>query len=201
MEQQPIERHSYIARYIGILIAGVIIGVSSTFLYFKKVPQSTLPLESARQEGFDSAVSLIKENSFGGISSTSNSIYELLGVVTEVQGNRITIHTQSNNPFDDQTLSERTVLITSDTKIFNISFKKRDVMQSEMEAFTKATQIDSSGTQTEPPEPFTRTHADIIDIKVGKRINVFAVDNIKSTRVFSAREVQIEQDSLTPINN
>lgn len=201
MEQQHIARPSHTAQYTGVLIMGVIIGASAAFVYFKKAPQSTHILESARQEGFDTAARFINERGFGDTSSTSDSVYVLSGIVTGVQGNRITIHTQSNNPFDDHTLSERTAIVNSDTKIFNTFLKRQSVMQSEMEAFVKAAQADGSGTQILPLEPFTRIPSDIAGVKVGNRISVIAKENIRAVNVFSVMEVQIQQDNLTPINN
>ena len=201
MEQQPIARASHTAQYIGVLIMGIIIGASTAFVYFKKAPQSTLSLETARQEGFDTAARFIRESSFGDTSSTPGNVYTLSGIVTEVQGNRITIHTPSNNPFDDHTLSDRTAIVNSDTKIFNTLLKKQSVMQSEMEAFVKAAQADGSGKQTLPPEPFTRTPSDIAGVKVGSRLSVIAKENIRAVNVFSVMEIQIQQDNLTPINN
>ncbi len=69
------------------------------------------------QLGFSTARNLVENSAFGTLLRGPDDIRTLIGTVTAVGSDRITLHTVSNNPFDDFTLGDRTVLVDSSTKI------------------------------------------------------------------------------------
>ena len=105
--QTPLICPSHTTQYIGTLIVGIALGAGATFV----IGGGTY------QAGFNDAKKLVTESPAGMMFRTPDDIRTISGTVTEVNGNRITIHTQSQNPFDDPALADRIVTITSETKI------------------------------------------------------------------------------------
>ncbi|HAS84529.1 MAG TPA: hypothetical protein DCS23_00425 [Candidatus Yonathbacteria bacterium] len=198
-QSQPLVCPSHTTQYIGAVIVGIIIGAVASFTYFNQAPASIGG--GTYQEGFNAAKKLVEESSFGMMLRTPDDTRTLSGTVTSVQGNRITIHTQTMNPFEDPALLDRTIIVTKDTKISKLTTKDPKVMQSETEAFMKMMQGDNTGLPTMPPEPFVRAPSDIASIIVGTILNVTATENIKTLKEFTASEIQVQQNMTPPIIN
>ncbi len=188
-QQQPLVCPSHTTQYIVTVLIGVVVGLGASFVYFKQSPAGT---ENTYQAGFDAAKKLTLESPMGAMLHTPDDIRGISGTVAAISGNRITIRTQSVNPFEDPSLSERTVVVVNDTKIYKLSQKAPKVMQSEIEAFMKTMQTGKSGTVATPSEPFTRTKISVSDITVGDIVNVTAIENIKTMKEFSASEIQVQ---------
>ena len=147
------------------------------------------------RSGFNSAKSLVENSSLGAMLRTPDDIRILPGTVTAVGADRITIHSVSNNPFDP--LSDRTVLITTSTKITKFTQKDPAMFKAEMDVYTKAAK---SKTPPTPPEFFTIAAIAATDIKVGDTVMVTATDNIKSLQTFTAAFIQIQVLPVPPAN-
>ena len=175
---------------------GLLFGASVVFGYFKfqtNSPSNSIPSgENTYQAGFDAARKLAEDSDVGGVFRTPDDVRTIFGVVTAIAGNRITIQTQSRNPFDDPALRDRTILVTTDTKITKTLPGDMEAFQKEMEAFVKKTQEGKGAglTPPRPPQPI-KTAVDVSSIVVGDTLTVTAVENIKNMKEFSAREIQI----------
>lgn len=193
--QQPLVCPSHTTQYIGVLIVGLVVGMGASSVYFKQAPAGT---ENTYQAGFDAAKKRVEESSFGMMIRTPDDIRALSGTVTAVSGNRITIHTQSINPFDAPALLDRTIVITKDTKIIETSQGDMKAFRVEMEAFMKKTQAGRGTGATRPslPAPVSVT-VDILSIKIGDTLTVTAVENIRATKEFSASEIQVQPKAIT----
>lgn len=190
-QQQPLVCPSHTTQYIGAVIIGIIIGAGASFVYFKQAPVTTG--ENTYQAGYDAAKKRALESQLGGMFRTPDDIRTLSGSVTDVSGNRVTIHTTSINPFEDPMLDDRTITVTADTKIFKLTQKDPKTFQAEMDAFMKKMQSAKIGSSpATPPSPSTKTTADIASITVGATLTVTAVENIKTAKEFSASEIQIQ---------
>ncbi len=121
-----------------------------------------------------------------------DDIRTITGVVTAIDGNRIVIHTESRNPFDDPALLDRIVVVTKDTQIIKTLPGDMEAFQKEMEAFIKKTEEGKGAglTPPRPPQP-TKTTVDVSSIAEGSTLTVTAVENIKNMKEFSAKEIQI----------
>ncbi len=188
MDQQKNTNLRHAEQYLGVLVLGFLLGGGFSFTYFNQAGNKSY------QEGFDAAKKTVLESSLGGIFTTPEDIKTLLGNVTAIDGNRITIKVQSNNPFDDIALGERTVFIDNDTRIYSLSQKDPKVMQSEMDEFMKAVR---EGKNSPPPQPYASSKASIEEIKIGDIINVTATNNVKTLAEFTASEIQIEVKPIT----
>lgn len=188
MDQQttPLVCPAHTVQYIGAVIVGVIVGAGVSFVYFNQGGNSY-------QAGWNAARARVEQSAIGGMLHSPEDIRSLSGTVTAVNGNRVTLHLQSVNPFEDPALDDRIVTATADTKILKLSLKDSKVFQTEMEAFAKAMQAGKGAPQgMTPPEPFTRDPADVASITVGNTLSVSATENIKNTKEFSASEIQIQ---------
>lgn len=195
-QQSPFMCASHTKEYIVAIFVGVLIGACAAFFYLKQTPAGT---ENTYQAGFDAARKLVEESSVGPMLQASADMRAVSGTVTLVNGNRITIHTQSMDPFIDPALLDRTIIVSDDTNIISLSPKDQKVMQAEMEEFMKRVQSGESMTQTVvAPEPFIRTNVSISDITVGDMISVTATENIKTAKEFTANEIQITPNMVMP---
>ena len=112
--QQPLICPSHTAQYFGAVVIGLLIGAGASFVFLRQAPVGT---ENTYQAGFDAAKKLVLASTMGNILRTPDDVRSLSGSVIAVNGNSITIHTQSPNPFDDPALADRIIIVTKDTKI------------------------------------------------------------------------------------
>lgn len=197
MDQQPLVCPSHKTQYIGVLIIGILVGGGASFAYFKKA-SAPAGGENTYQAGFDAAKKRVLESPTGMMFRTPDDVRAVSGTVTAINGDRITLHTQSTNPFDDPSLADRTVLVTSDTKIIKISQADPKIFQAQMEAFMKTIQSGKRTGSTPPPTPPqpTRTTVDAKSVIVGSTLTVTAGANIKTSKEFTASEVQVLNASV-----
>lgn len=193
-QTQPLVCPTHTTQYIGVLIAGLLVGAGASFVYFKQAPASIGG--GTYQDGFDTAKNLVLNSPMGMMFRAPDDIRAISGTVTEVKGDRIVIHTQSQNPFDDPALLDRTIVITKDTKITKITQEDAKALQAKMDAFMKTMETNRQAGKSDgailpvPPEP-TRTTVPASSIAIGETLIATAVENIKTMKEFSASEIQI----------
>lgn len=176
----------YVIASIGLLLVGAIIGaVVDPYL-----PVSLSNTQKGYQSGFNAARTLVENSSVGKFLATPDDVHTLTGAVTAVSGNRVTIHLQSANPFDDPTLADRTIIVDASTTVTKLIPVDPKVLQAEMSNFIATTQGTTTSTK-EPPASFTATDASVASIEVGDSINVSAPENIKSMKEFTASSITI----------
>jgi len=164
------------------LIVGFVIGAVATYYYVAP---------SSYQSGFNASKALVEKSNLGQF--IPNGLSTITGTVTAVQGDRVTIHTDPNNPFADTELAERTVIVDSSTKITKMEPKDPQEFQKEIKAFSS-----SSPTATSTaPYPFTKTVAVVSDITTGSTLVVSASGNIQIAKEFTATTIQIQPSTAT----
>ena len=176
-------------KYAGIFIVGLFLGVVVSFVYLKPAPPNG---GNTYQDGFNAARKLAEDSDVGGVFRTPDDVRTIFGVVTAIAGNRITIQTQSRNPFDDPALLDRVVMVTPATKITKTSPGDIGAFQAEMEAFIKKTQEGKGAglTPPRPPQPI-KTTVEVSSIAEGAALTVTAAENIKTMKEFSASEINL----------
>ena len=162
-----------------LLIVGAIVGAYADS-YF-----SVAKTTAAYQSGFDAAKTLVLNSSVGNFFKTPDDVRLLQGTITAIDGNRVTFHVNSMNPFDDPTLADRTALLGASIVITKILPKDPKTYQAELANFTKAPQGATS------PVPFTTVAANVANLGVGTTISVTASENIKTLHEFPAVAIQI----------
>jgi len=127
-------------------------------------------------------------------ASSSQSIREyriLVGSVTNVGNNRITLDANLMNFSDDASLDSRTVLIGPATKIVMLTPRDTKVVQVEMADFTKKVQAGADPKTLTPPDPFMHALASTASITIGDMVNVIASEDIAAKKEFSADSIEI----------
>ncbi|MHB8660996.1 MAG: hypothetical protein ACYC75_03670 [Minisyncoccota bacterium] len=159
---------------------GVVIVVALLLLAWWYIASISKPIPVATPQTINSRPGLVQSDIRG-----------LSGTVTAINGSNITLHVVSNIPFD-ASLSDRTILIASSTKIVVLVPKDPKVFQSEMADFTN--QVPSKGMQlVAPPKPFTQAPTNLSNIKIGTYLIVFSSENIKTLKTFTATVIAIQQ--------
>ncbi|MDO8604486.1 MAG: hypothetical protein Q7K40_03790 [bacterium] len=178
---------SHIFQYIIVIFIAFALGAG--LVAFLATSMST---GDRYQEGFDAAKKLVLESTMGDMFRTPEDIRNITGTVLKVDGSRIIVHRQSQNPFDDPALIDRIVLITETTKITKISQGDTEAFRARMDVFMKNIQTGKSAGVTPPTPPeLTRTKINISDIAMDDIIVVSATENIKTNKEFSASEIEI----------
>lgn len=174
------------------LLIGIFIGVFVT----PYLPASFGNYKKGYQAGFDAAKMLVASSSVGAMFTTPADIRTLSGVVIAVNGSSITLRISSTDPFADPALADRIITVDANTKIVALTQSNQKVFQAEMDAFVKASQ---TGASTTPPTPFTQSVSDLASIKTGEAITATAVTNIKTSRQFTASEIQIQPKAVSSV--
>lgn len=181
-----------------VLVIGIVVGLAvSSYL------PSSDNYKKGYQAGFDTAKSLVESSSIGKTIIKQEDVRFIVGTVTAVTSEKITIHTISNNPFDDSSLNDRIVAVSSSTLLVKLVQKDSALFQSEVDAFTE---VMKAGTSTlikikpsDYPQPFIETKVTISDIRAGDALLVTTLTNIKSAKEFTASRIEIQsQSQYTP---
>ncbi|MHB8913836.1 MAG: hypothetical protein ACYC4I_02390 [Minisyncoccota bacterium] len=167
-------------------LAGALIGVFSAY---------SIPFNSANtyQAGFNTAKTLAEKSI--GVSNTD--VHTLSGTVSAVSATGFMLHVQSMDPFADPALANRSVTVGSATTVIKLVQKDAKTLQSEMDAFNKATQAGGDVSKIIPPAPVTGVPAKASDIAAGDFVTVIATENISSLAEFSASQVQFQAGVAT----
>jgi len=176
----------YFSIGVVLFVVGGIVGVVAD----PYLPASLSSAKKSYQSGFAAARKVAEESQYGNLFKTPDDIRFVGGTVTAVSGNRLTVHSQLANPFADPALSDRTVLVTADTKIVKFVAKDPKVYQEELATFKSSTESKVAGATS--PLPTTRIAVDVSSITVGMVVAAVASENIKTMKEFTATEIQIQ---------
>lgn len=153
-----------------MLVVGLVAGVfASPYL-----PFSVSNAKNDYEAGFNAAKALVENSTIGATFKTPDDVRSLSGTVASVEGNSIALHLFSSNPFDDQALLDRTVLVAPATQIFKLALEK------------------PKGTTTTAVQSFIPTKVDISAVKIGDTLMITAPENVKTLKEFTASEIQIQ---------
>lgn len=139
--------------------------------------ETNLPAASNQnyEEGFNAARKLVEESSLGKMIQSEDDIRFVSGVITTIEGNRVTIHDESiQNPFEKNIPSDRVVVIDQNTQISLYS----------IEAGTGKTAIEKLKTAQIKA-------GTIAGLRIGDLLTVTAAENIKTSIEFTATDVQV----------
>lgn len=188
-QTNPLTCPTHKLSYLGTLVLGIIVGGGVACGYFLQIP---VVGSASYKAGFDSARKLVEESQMGAVYKIPDDIRSIIGVVTKIDGNRITVKSESQNPFVDKNLLERVFLVSKETQITKISREGDEKFRAQMEEFIKNS---ADGKRVIaplplPPEP-TRNTVTLSSVVVGNSVSVTATENIKDKREFTASAVEI----------
>lgn len=179
---------TYLVASAGLLLIGATIGIFS-YPYLSLSSSTANSAQKEYQAGFAAARALVENSSLGAMIKTPVDIRTLSGTVTANNGNSLTLHVQSVNPFDDPALADRSILITASTTVMRRIQKDPVVYRAEVANFLKNPQ--GATTTRVLPEEYTSTPVKVSDIKVGDTVSVSASFGIKLVKEFNAGAIQI----------
>ncbi len=171
-----------------VFLAGAIVGVFSA-------PYLPLGTGNTYQDGFNAAKELVENSGIVAATKTPDDARTISGTVSAVSGTGFTIHILSTDPFASLALADRTVLVDSSTTVIKLVPKDPKTLQSEMDAFVKATQAGGDVSKIIPPTPVTDVPGSISDIAVGDFVTIIATENVGALKEFSAAQVQVQGES------
>lgn len=185
--QQPSLSLRRVASWIVLLIVGIVIGAAVGYQY-----------------GFNAAKAVVAKSNFGAAYVTPAVVNTMVGTVTDVGVNQLTLSYRSLDPFADSSLDERIVRVDSSTVILKPVAKDQKLFEAEVAAFTLATQHPTStrpasGKAVQIPTAYTLTQVSFADIAEGDAVTVTSDENIKSAKEFSAKEIRIQPKTGAPI--
>ncbi len=189
----------------GSLIAGLLVGAVVGYGAGRvSVGSPVNPLFSksgSYQDGYNAAIKKLHDS--GLIPAFPTSASSLSGTISAVGENSLTL--EINLPFNPleelNAPKERTVTVTSATKIYKQNQKPPDQFQKELSDFQKAAVTDHTAT---PPSPFTRSEASLKDLKKGDSVTVIAATDILFQKSFTAKEIDLSSlpfNAPTPVVN
>lgn len=175
---------------IAVFIAGGVIGVATD----PYLPSALSNTKKGYDIGFAAARKVVEDSTLGNFFKTPDDVRSLSGKVISVSGGSLVIRLSSVNPFDDQSLNDRTVLVSADTKIMRNAAKDPKVFQAELASFIKTYRPSATSTTNgvTAPQPYTQIVIDISSIKTGDSVLVKTLENVKAMSEFTASEIQIE---------
>lgn len=171
------------ALYGSLALAIFVIGLATYPLLEQKLfdrdtDLSTVSNNQSYEDGFNAARKLVEESSLGKMIQSEDDIRFVSGVITAIEGTRVTIHDESvQNPFEKNIPSDRVVVIDQDTQI------------------SRYTMGDDTGkTISEMPKKFKTVQTKVAtatELRIGDLLMVTAAENIKTSIEFKATEIQI----------
>lgn len=168
---------------IAVFISGGVIAlVADPYL-----PSALSNAKKGYDAGFAAARKVVEDSTLGNFFKTPDDVRTLSGTVTAIEGDKITMHLASINPFDDQSLNDRTVLITADTKIVKNVAKDPKTLSEELAKYRFTAKGGAA------PQSYVQIITSMSDIKVGTSVLVKSSENVKMMQEFTASEVQIQQ--------
>lgn len=172
---------------VALLLVGVIAGTFAD-------PYLPIPFSNSKknyQAGFDAARKLVEGSSLGNFFHTQSDVRSLSGTVTAIQGNRLTVHSLSTNPFDTPIISDRTIRIATSTTIYEFSGSVSGTPPQLSQSVPTAKTVVILAAAT--PTQLSSHIVSAASIQVGDSVLVIAADNIKTMTEFTASEIQIQQ--------
>ena len=168
--------------YFGVLVVGILIGITTSQLNYKFAQKNTGIVNPVEMK-----IPLTGE--LGKIPSQASFI---TGTVISVIGDKITINADSPAITADKTLSVRTILTTAATKILKMTQKDPKIFEAERIAFEKALKEGSTtGGPLAGPEMVKTTPISISDISVGSSILIRGEGEVSSKKEITAIEIRV----------
>lgn len=154
-------------------------------------------IQNTFQAGWEAAKQRLKDSGFVPMMENME-IKMVYGEIKDIKDNQILLKIRPLEPLADPELDDRIIQIQSDTKIYQLVQKNPVEYQKEIEEYNKKINeqmknpTNMGSTSLVMPEPFIKKSASLSDIKVGQQISVFATNDIKTVKQFTAVEISMQ---------
>lgn len=134
---------------------------------------------------------VMQSSSAGVVIGSVDELHNLFGSVTKINGNNFTLRIQETTG----TIPDRTVLVTSETRITKATQKDQATLNSEIADFNKKVEDAKKKPQLVlQPDMFIYNDTDASAVGIGDNVKVTATENINTKRSFIASEIQIQSE-------
>jgi hypothetical protein len=150
------------------------------------------------QAGWDAAKKQLAEK--GMATPPGMEIKSINGTIDTITGNKISLRNVSSMELlSDPSLNSRTIQISSETKIYQLTQKDPAQFQKEMSDFQKKMQEQTAdGSQPtkplDPPYSTDRKEITLAELKSGQQIMVTSDENIGDKKEFTAKAINIQPE-------
>ncbi len=152
----------------------------------------------AFQDGWDAARQRLIKNGIFSAEIGDMKIREGIGLVEEVNGNKISLKLNSIDPLSDPGLKNRVIKVDDSIEIYKkLGDKDSGQYQRELEEYIKKIEILRQGASEEMidelrlPLNYDVESADFEDIKVGQHILIVAKEDIRNLEQFKVMRITI----------
>ncbi len=160
-------------------------------------PFSGTTIGSQYQRGFEAGFedARLKLAESGLLPVEPEELTAISGIVTAVKGSVITLKSEpvTLNPLAPPAPIERSILLTSDTKLTRLTPKAADQFSREQNAWVASlSKLKTGEKPADPPASKLETSAALSEITSGVRLTVHSDLNIKMLRKIEAKSLQIQ---------
>ncbi len=178
--------------FIAVIFFGIGIGIG--FFVFHQCNQEEIVNghPNTFKAGWEAARKKLEESHF--LPGSSKEIHTIDGRIKDKKESYIIIEARLFNPLDDESLKERKIKITPETKIFIREEKDRNTIKKEREEYNQQVQDFRNGKINKlPPVPeiFTEKEANFGDLKTGQVVTIESSENIRSLKEFTATKIVV----------
>lgn len=127
----------------------------------------------------------------------SEDVRILFGTVTSIKGNSFTLHTQTP---ENSALTDRKVIVTSETKVTKVSQKDKKILESEIAEFAKKQEeAKKLARLVLQPDIFVHTVVNVSEIAIGDTVIVTTGENVGAKKEFIASEIELRSIITMPV--
>ena len=152
--------------------------------------------EVSYQKGWDDAKARLYAQ-IGSIADDGIITDMVFGTITKINGNQINVKISSSELLSDPVLDNRVVTINNQTQIYKFQLKNEEEYEKELENYYKENNIDVNIFVPSPdkqfgPDKYEQVLTNLENLQDGQVINVYANQNIKEIKSFTAKEIVIK---------
>lgn len=184
---------SYISRTLPVLAflsIGFVMGLSGALALIKK---TSVPYSAPAEISPQAPTASLSKDATPSAPIKKGEPQLLSGTVTAVNGNVITMQSQTTHMAGDTSVDTKIVTLSNDTKILKLTQKSPEDIRMESEATAKM-EAPSDGTSTPTmtiPDMFKRENASIADVAIKENIVVTTLSDVSTSKEFLATALDI----------
>jgi len=179
--------------WIVVIVVAIIASISVGYAWGAKSSGGSILGSGDYATGYAAGMNAAKKKlvDAGLIPPTPASITIISGVVKSVDADRFVINAGkvSPNPLDPQGPTDRTIMVTADTKITAHIPMTIEENTAAMKAFQDSLK---AGKPIAPPAPYTEKTVTLSDLKIGMNVTVTAAADIRTSAAITATAITFD---------
>lgn len=146
------------------------------------------------------SMQVAQSNPAGVVIGSMDEVHMLIGKVTAINGNTLTLHLQQS-VISNANLTDRMIVINNKTVVTRMTVKDQEAFQVDMNAYERQTEEAKKVPQIVlPPLVSINVPTKASEIRIGDNLTVTASENINNQRSFVASSIEIHGSGTTLTN-